>query len=269
VSEIWSCLDHGGLRWQVRAGLEAWLRARDWAPPADEGPGIRIVHRRGGRVAALLAGAAPGGGDLFVKWYGLRHAAEAVKFAVTRSRSAAEWRMNRRLAEAGVPVAECLAAGERRTAGLWRGGVLVLRAVTPPLTVNAFLREASGPAAARALDAAARLVARLHERGFRHHDLHGNNLLLERGGARLVVIDLHEMTGPRPLSERAWVEELARLNGYTCVSRNGRLRFWVRYAKARKLDRNLAKTRLRAIDRETRRLWDRHFRKRGERIDLY
>ncbi len=269
MSTDWIAVRYGGLRWRVRPGVEGWLRAQEWRSPEADAPGVRVVQRWGSRVSALLEGIAPGGGDLFVKWYGVRHAGEAIRFSVLPSRAAKEWRMNERLAAAGMPVAECLAVGERRTAGLWRGGVLVLRALAPVQTLAGRLREASESEARRWVDATAALVARLHDRGFCHHDLHGDNLLLDRESGRVVLTDLHETTCRRVLPERDWVGELARLNGYTPGSRRWRLRFWARYARARKLDRSLDRDRVRAIDRETKRLWERHFLKRGTHIERY
>jgi len=265
----WIAVRHGGYGWRIRPGLEGWLRGRDWAPPRAGMPGVAVIQRWGSRMSARLAGDAPDGGDLFVKWSGLRHAGEAFRFAVTPSRVAAEWRMNGRLAAAGVAVAECLAVGERRTAGLWRGGVLAMRAVTPPQTLASFMSAASEREARPAIAAAASLTARLHARGFCHRDLHGDNLLLAAGGGEAILVDLHEAVFRRRLPEREWIADLARLNATTPGSRGGRLRFWVRYARARRLARSRHKAWIRAIDRETRRLWDRHYRKRGERLERY
>jgi hypothetical protein len=169
-------------------------------------------------------------------------------------------------------VAECLALGERRTGGLWRGGVLILKAVTPPLTLAAFLRTAPEAAARQAVERAADLVARLHGQGFCHHDLHGDNLLVELNDGRpgrLRLVDLHECTRHRSLAERLWLGDLARLNAYTPAAGRLRLRFWRRYAAARGLPRTGSKEWIRMIDRETRMLWERHFRKRGHSIELY
>ncbi len=272
MTDSWLFLDHAGMRWRVRPGLEKRVRERDWAWPGSEETGLRIVQRWGSRVAAVWEKDAADGGDLFVKWYGLRHLGEGLKFAVMPSRPAAEWRMNGELEAAGIPVVECLALGERRIGGWWRGGVLILRAVTPPLTLSAFLRAASEPEARRAIELAADLVARFHARGFCHHDLHGDNLLVvKRDGRldRLLLADLHECTRHRRLSDRLWVGDLARLNAYTPAVGRLRFRFWRRYAAARGLPRERFKDWLRTIDWETRALWERHFRKRGTSIELY
>jgi hypothetical protein len=222
VSRDWIGLDHDGLAWNVRPAAKPLILRQDWAPPVADSDRWRIVQRWGSRVSALGEAAGPLSGGLFVKWCGLRHPGEALRFAVTDSRSRAEWRTNACLAGLGISVAECLAVGERRRFGLWTGGVLVFRAVTPPLTLAACLRAAPEAAARRRAEAAA-----------------------------------------------DWLADLARLNAYTPGSRACRLRFWARYAAARRLPRERLRGWLAEIDRETRRLWKRHYRKRGESIELY
>ncbi len=264
MKAAWLRLDHAGLRWRVRPGDEPLILKRQWTPPAADGDGWRIVQARGNRVSALAEG-------LFVKWYRRRHAGEALRFALGASRPEAEWTMNGRLSEAGIPVADCLALGERRRFGLWVSGVLVLKAVMPPLTLAACLRTAPEDRARRLAAAAANLVAGLHDGGFCHHDLHGDNLLVDPAGKpeRLLLVDLHEITTHAAVASKDWLADLARLNAYTPGSRNLRLRFWVCYAKSRRLPREHARAWLMDIERETRRLWKRHYRKRGESIERY
>jgi tRNA A-37 threonylcarbamoyl transferase component Bud32 len=265
----WRRLEHAGWRWRVRPGEEGRILKRQWAPPEADGDGWRIVQRWGSRVSALEA---TPGGELFVKWYGLRHPGEALRFAVTPSRPEREWRMIGSLAGAGVSVADCLAVGERRRFGLWTGGILVLKAVTPPLTLAAVLKACPGTGSRKVVDEAACLAARLHDSGHCHHDLHGDNLLVDRTGGlpgRLVLIDLHEATRSRRVAEAEWLADLARLNAYTPGGRNVRMRFWVRYATRRGLPRGQWRRWVGELERETRRLWDRHYKKRGESIECY
>jgi hypothetical protein len=260
------------MRWRVRPGDEQRIRGRDWTPPDANRPGVIVVQRWGSRLSALWSAAPGETGDLFVKWYGLRHPWEGLKYALKPSRPEAEWRMNRLLAEAGVPVVDCLALGECRTGGWWRGGVLVLKAVSPPVTLSAYLKTASDEDALKAVGMAADLVARFHGLGFCHHDLHGDNVLVEQEQGKpvkLLLVDLHETTRHRSMRDGLWLDDLARLNGYTPGNRRLRLRFWVRYAAARGLARKEFRGWLGRIEQETRELWERHFRKRGERIELY
>lgn len=266
----WLSVEHAGWRWRVRPEAAPLILGREWSPPAADGRGWRIVQRWGSRVSALDE--SPGAG-LFVKWYGLRHTGEALRFAFTPSRPEAEWAMNARLGGEGLPVADCLALGERRRCGLWVGGILVLRAVVPPLTLSGLLENAAAGPARRAADAAADLAAALHGRGYCHHDLHGDNLLVERPGEaaeRLLLVDLHEATrSGGAAAEGDWLGDLARLNAYTPGSRNLRLRFWLRYAGRRGLPRERFREWIGKVDRETRRLWERHRRKRGTSIERY
>lgn len=272
MSGEWLRLEHGGLSWQVRPGEERRIRDRDWIAEPGNLPGVRVVQQWGSRTSAVWPAIPGETGDLFVKWYGPRHPWEGLKYVLKESRPASEWRMNRMLVEAGVPVVDCLALGERRTGGWWRGGVLVLKAVTPPVTLSAYLKKAEGRDATAVIRLAADLVARLHGLGYCHHDLHGDNVLVEQEDgrpARLLLVDLHEATRHRVLEDRLWMDDLARLNGYTPGNRRLRLRFWLRYAAARGLARKGFRGWMNGIERETRVLWERHFRKRGVRIELY
>jgi hypothetical protein len=260
------------MHWLVRRGEEERIRGRDWAPPAGNLPGVNIVQRWGCRLSAVWAATPGETGDLFVKWYGLRHPWEGLKYALKPSRPAAEWRMNRMLTDLGVPVVDCLAMGERRVAGWWRGGVLVLKAVSPPVTLSAYLKTARDEHARQAVGMVADLVARFHGLGCCHHDLHGDNVLVEQDQGRpvrLLLVDLHETTRHRSMRPGLWLDDLARLNGYTPGDRRLRLRFWVRYAAARGLARKEFRGWLGRIEQSTRQLWERHFRKRGVRIELY
>ena len=268
----WLRLNHGGLSWRIHPEAADKIRSRDWEAPVADGNGLRIVQQRGSRVSALWEGAGADGGDWFVKWYGLRHPAEALKYWFRPSRLEAEWRRNGELAAAGLPVAECLAFGERRSGGWWTGGVLIQRAVTPPLTLAAFLAGGAAPAAGRVADLAADLVARFHARGYRHHDLHGENVLVVQREGRpvgLLLADLHETTRSRIPADRSRTDDLARLNAYTPGGARLRMRFWLRYAATLGLTRERRREWFCEIDRESRAIWKRHFGKRGTHIERY
>ncbi len=80
-----------------------------------------------------------------------------------------------------------------------------------------------------------RFLARLHDTGVVHDDLHANNLLLTLGAGdepRLYLIDLHAVRLGAALGRRARRDNLVVLNRWFVmrVGRADRLRFWKAYA---------------------------------------
>lgn len=264
---------HAGVRWVAQADAAALVRS--FAPGFTE-PALRaagdVRQEKSGRLSVVLAGGAAGWSRaVFVKVYRPRHLLEPVKYLFKRTRAAAEWRINGQLNAAGVPTAARLAWGEVRRAGVWSRSVLVTEAVVPPLTLNAFLAAGRPAAEVRAVvRRAAACVAALHEAGYRHPDLHGDNILVRESprGAELAFVDLHEIRRAGGVGPRGAQADLARLNAYASASLISRLRFLRAYLRGRGLPGPL-RAWAAGIDRRTRRIWARHFRKRGTRIERY
>src|SRR5439155_4503912 len=85
-----------------------------------------------------------------------------------------------------------------------------------------------------------KLVARIHEAGILHHDLHAGNLLVRIGGndrVQLFVIDLLAVKMGPPLDWQQSRDNLVMINCWFTfrVHRADRLRFWKAYFEARKL----------------------------------
>jgi tRNA A-37 threonylcarbamoyl transferase component Bud32 len=81
-------------------------------------------------------------------------------------------------------------------------------------------------------------VARLHDAGIVHKDLHAANLLVRLGAddrPSLYLVDLHDVALGRALSWRASRENLVMLNRWFALraSRPDRYRFWRAYCRAR------------------------------------
>jgi tRNA A-37 threonylcarbamoyl transferase component Bud32 len=144
---------------------------------------------------------APDGlGPLIVKRYAVRGPKDWLKYTFRVSRAAAEWRAGRALAAAGVPTAVPLAKAERRHFVL-RDAALVVPEIPGALHLGEYVERHWGsgadaaPSRAALFDQLARIVRRMHDAGFVHHDLHGGNVLVSGLAAApsIHVIDLHSV----------------------------------------------------------------------------
>src|SRR5947208_2930953 len=83
----------------------------------------------------------------------------------------------------------------------------------------------------------ARLLARMHEAGITHHDLHAGNILVRLDGeaVELFLIDLHAVALGRPLGWNAARANLVMLNRWFSMraGRSERLCFWREYRRLR------------------------------------
>lgn len=87
-----------------------------------------------------------------------------------------------------------------------------------------------------------KLVARIHDAGILHHDLHAANLLVrvtERDAVQIFVIDLLAVKMGPPLDWKASQQNLMMINCWFTlrVSRADRMRFWKAYFQTRGLGR--------------------------------
>ena len=138
------------------------------------------------------------------------------------------------LIEAGVVTPLPVAFASVRFAGVLRRAYLITEAIneTRPLW------DWPGDRSQAARDVAA-LVAKLHQAGFLHHDLHLGNLLYDRAG-RLFLVDLDSTGWARSIRAARTKEELALLyryaRGWVNPSRGTRGRFLREYCRLRKID---------------------------------
>jgi len=146
-----------------------------------------------------------------------------------------EFDQARALAGRGVPTVEPLAWG--RMGGIWPpASFLITRALadTTPLDDYLLLRSPPPPADRRGLaKALAAFVARLHDAGVTHPDLHPGNLLVRvtSGGPEFFLIDVHDVHLGASLGQSARRANLALLNRWFQIraTRTDRLRFWRAY----------------------------------------
>jgi tRNA A-37 threonylcarbamoyl transferase component Bud32 len=216
--------------------LDEWLRAGQ-AVVVKHGP-----HRTVYRVSLP-------GLRFYLKQYRLSDIRSKLRQLVRPSKARAEYQRALAVAGRDVPTVGPLAVGEA-SPGLRPGdSFLVTRSLdgTEPLSVfiehtfptldygrqSMFRQRLAGELAA--------LLARMHEAGMVHADLHPANLLLgltPDGRPRLHVIDLHAVCLRRCLDWPASRANLVVLNRWFVlrVSRSDRLRFWYAYCRARGIE---------------------------------
>lgn len=217
----------GGLRWQVRPRL---------LPPALvpilENPDAALVdplrllkHGRSSTVGRL--------NGVVLKRYNLRKRGNLLKDLFRRSRAFRAFRKAYHLELVGIPTARPIAVGEKRTLGIVTRSYLVMEEIPGAKSAH----QLSGRNR-QALQAAAELVARMHEEGFMHRDLKTTNLLFDDSG-KPHLIDLEGLQFIGPVSDDRAARDLSRLTAGALewakeLSRPQRLRFLKHYCQCRR-----------------------------------
>jgi len=218
------------------------IRRMRWCEPGDEealqelrgvlqrtvwpGPPPGFVRLAAPRpMRTVLRGAwrgAHGTRDVVVKWSRPDTLTDRVSARVRGGKGVREGRVLRRLGEAGVPAPRVVAFDDE--------GVDVLVTLHEPDLADL---PPADIAAAQEVAAVATLLARAHEAGLRHRDLHAGNLALRDGAP--VLVDLGGARVGGPLDATARRHELARLaHGLLGgARRTQRLRALIAYEAAR------------------------------------
>ena len=181
--------------------------------------------------------------DFHLKHYHSADVRSRARSMLRASKARAEADRTREAAMRGVPTLEPLAAGEAV-----EGSFLLTRTVPDAQTLTAFLE--TGLPACDALRHArirqrlavvlGRFLARMHDAGVIHADLHPGNLLLRLGPndePELYLIDLYAVRLVAPLDWPRSRDNLIVLNRWFMLrsSRSDRLRCWRAYVQARAL----------------------------------
>jgi 3-deoxy-D-manno-octulosonic acid kinase len=157
----------------VKHGDETWV--------------IRHYHR-GGFVARFVA-------DHYL-WTGL-----------DRTRSFREWRLLRRLRDAGLPVPNPIAAHVYRTGPIYTADIITTY-LPDTRKLSAFISEAAVPE--RCWREIGRMVRAIHAHGVDHPDLTAHNILLDPRGSLFLVDFDNANVKPAGVWQRAGVERLKR-----------------------------------------------------------
>jgi tRNA A-37 threonylcarbamoyl transferase component Bud32 len=177
------------------------------------------------------------GQDVYLKHFGVRSPGRSLADSLRGSSLRREVSAWRRLSSLGVPTPEVLAAG-RCGESEWLATRAVVDAERADLWHTRQL--AAGQAGRRAIRQAsaalAEMIARMHQGGVVHNDLHGGNILIRTTDAvpQPVLMDLHRVRRRRwwqKLSRRARAANLAQLyHDRACfTTRTERLRFLKHY----------------------------------------
>ncbi|HUN81848.1 MAG TPA: lipopolysaccharide kinase InaA family protein, partial [Phycisphaerae bacterium] len=211
--------------------------AVDWFA-LSESPDCSLVKRNSQRDVWKIRAA---GRDYFAKLYHPNGSVAKAKLLLRGPIALREWQVGRYAAAYDiatvVPVATAW-AGVRGGAG---PSLLITEAIHDALPLNDFWltvrddRDKSN----ELTESLARLIARSHQCGLQHGDMHPGNILIRRrdGHCEALFVDLHKVHIARTISQRQAVRNLAQLNQWfrSHATRAQRLRFLKDYAGYRKL----------------------------------
>jgi tRNA A-37 threonylcarbamoyl transferase component Bud32 len=238
-------LSAGGVQWRVLPEVREVLfgpdgfRLKEWqrrglARVIKHGPHRTVYHI----VLPQLS--------FYLKHYRLVGLRACLRELVRPAKARMEFDRALAVAARRVPTIHPLAIGVGRRPGTLGDSFLVTRGLENTETVSAFVEKTlprlepirQTRLRQRLARALGRFVARLHEAGIVHRDLHAANLLLrlEPGDQpSLHLIDLHAVHLKRPLGWRLSRDNLVLLNRWFVLraGRADRRRFWRAYCQAR------------------------------------
>jgi tRNA A-37 threonylcarbamoyl transferase component Bud32 len=213
--------------------LDAWLRA-GLAHVVKQAPHRAVYH-------VTLPGL-----NLYVKHYPLTDKRSWLRQMVRPSKARSEYDRALAVAARGVPTYVPLAVGEQGLGGQPGDSFLITLSLEGTVPLHVYLRTTFATLSRtqqthlrqRLAGELGSLLARMHDAGIRHDDLHAGNLLIQgdaAGPLTLHVIDLHAVHLGRPLRWRASRDNLVLLNRWFVLhaGRSDRQRFWKAYIQNR------------------------------------
>lgn len=280
-----------GLAWRYLGRFEEALRllpADAWRTPAAQGwQAVKENPRRSVWRAVI------GGRPYYAKYFACSGLRDRLRRTLGRDACQREWRGGTYALAHGIPTVR--PAGFTRGVATGQGlcDVLVTEALEPAYPLDEFSRmlQSDGDARRRRQDkeqlfeALGAMIARAHQAGFEHLDMHVGNVLVQPLAPRrfrTVLLDLHSARLDSPIDDGAVVRNLAQLNQWfrRHSSIGDRLRFLRAYFRCRDdheatqphgrklgLDlEQLVRAMAGAADAHAQRLWsqrDRRLRKQG------
>jgi len=210
-----------GLTWVYRPGGDRLLKAlpaNAWRNPAGQGwQRVKQNARREVWRAVIL------NTPYYLKYYFCRPVRGFFMRLLDRSACRDEYDAGLFALRAGIPAVRPVAYTLNAQCGSRACAVLITEAVAPAQPLNEFWHElqSDDDAPRRRRDTAAlaellaQTIARSHQAGFEHLDMHVANILVQPTAPRRyrsLFIDLHSARRGVPISDRAVVRNLAQLN---------------------------------------------------------
>lgn len=233
-----------GLAWTFRQRLARTLEALPaaaWADPAGQG-WQEIKHNASRAVwRARIDGVV-----YYVKYYARQSWAGALKHALRGPACEVEFQSGVYALRAGIPAVRPVGYTDRVVCAQGVCSLLVTQAVEPAYPLSQYWETLRGDDAAprrrrdtaALIDRLAEMIARAHQSGFEHRDMHAANILVHPvapGRYETVLVDLQSARLGVPLSDRAVVRNLVQLNQWfrRHSGIGDRLRFLRRYLRWR------------------------------------
>ncbi len=239
---------------RLAASIAAWQSAPSAEPDALLAPNFpwatwlspskAAVVKRGVRRTVYRIDVAET--SYFVKHYRCPHWVYRLQNMLRRSASRREWLKSLELRRRNIPTAQPVALGELRLpGGLVGDNFFVTAGIPGAVPLQDFLDQILPqlpPAEQAALERhlplqLAELLAKVHQEGIWHDDLHAGNVLVSQVGGQLQMF-LIDLPGTKILRESSWARTRNSLvmlhSGLMELDWRQRWRFWRRYCKARR-----------------------------------
>jgi tRNA A-37 threonylcarbamoyl transferase component Bud32 len=199
-----------GYRWTVTPECGAILKEHV-IPSVLSGGGssLRPIKRKPARELLAFV---EGDCRIFVKIHTYHKRVDRLKTMLLPSRAETEWTIGRQMLARGLPVAEPLGFGVKRSGGVGTGAILFQRLIPDCVSMAEYLgRNASwSETSGELLVSLGELLRQLHAEGFWHPDLHTGNLLVD-SARKLWIVDLHATGRISPVPTRRRMADLSKL----------------------------------------------------------
>ncbi len=234
-----------GLRWTLRAGFGpelARISAAVWRNPESQ-PDWRLIKQNGSREVWR---ATFDGRVRYLKYYAMTGVGALLKRLVRVAACQSEWRCGMYALRHGIASVEPCGYTEGIVRRGRRMALLVTAGIEPSYPLHEFWQTLCSDSDARRrsedagqlIESLADLIARAHQAGFEHLDMHAANILVEPLGRRryrALFVDLHSARLGVPIRDHAVVRNLAQLNQWfqRNASISDRMRFLRAYCRRR------------------------------------
>jgi len=198
------------------------------------------------------------GGRVVLKEYKPRGIGKAWTDLYRPSKAIREFVLGNRLLKIGIPVAEPLAVGERRTLRLLKKCFLITEELSQARNLSLYVNSLPPPLNKEKLREKREFISRLaesirdiHNKGFTHGDLNTSHIMVKENG--FYYLDFENARLKRKASDFRWIKDLSRLNESmpSYITRTDKLRFYKEYAKGNRVKEKQIRRYLRRIEKRT------------------